>query len=237
MTKILIVDSNEEFRRELAEGLRQFYSVRACGDGVAALEILRGDGADFLVMDLMLPGIDGLALLSAAQREGRCPPVLVCGLRFSPYVVQALQAFNVVYMSLKPCLIEVMIQRVRELVEVSAPQVLFRPATDTAVAAVLRELGMNTSRAGYYNCRDAILMLAEDPRLQVTKEIYPALGDWRAVEKNIRDAIQDAWNRRSEAVWRQYFRCAPNGQLPRPSNKVFLTTLAEVLFAQQQALQ
>lgn len=237
LTKILIVDSNEEFRRELAEGLRQFYCVHACGDGIAGLEILRSKGADFLVMDLMLPGIDGLALLNAAQREGVCPPAMVCCVGFPPYAIQALQAYNVVYLSMKPCLIDVLIQRIRELVEASAPEILFQPATDAVVAAALRELGMNASRAGYHNCRDAILMLSQDPRLQVTKEIYPALGDWRAVEKNIRDAIQDAWDHRDEGIWRRYFRCAPNGQLARPSNKVFLITLAEELFAQRQAVQ
>lgn len=240
LTNILIVDSNVEFRHELAQQLRQFFTVRTCADGSTALDLLRHGGVDFLITDLMLPGIDGLELLKNAHREGICPPTLVSSVSFPPYAAQALQSYNVVYMILKPCLIDALVQRVRELVDVSSPQILFRSATEATVSAVLRELGMNTSRIGYHNCRDAIVMLAANPRLQMTKEVYPALadppgGDWRAVEKNIRDAIHDAWLHRSDPVWQRYFPCAPNGDMPRPSNKVFLTTLTEILFARQRA--
>ena len=78
--------------------------------------------------------------------------------------------------------------------------------------------------------------MKDDPNASLSKEIYPALaktqgGTATSVEKNIRDAIGYAYRNRNEAVWARYFPVAPNGQVPKPTNRAFLATLAQRLFA------
>lgn len=74
--KLLIADGNEEFRRALAAELQGAYHVRCCGDGKEALSLLRSFVPDVLVLDLMLPELDGISLLQSAASAGLCPMVL-----------------------------------------------------------------------------------------------------------------------------------------------------------------
>jgi len=236
LTKILIADPSGEFRFVLTKQLEKQYTVLSCGTGTQALALLEEEKPDFFVMDLMLTSIDGLALLSAARDKGICPPTLVTSLFFHDHIVNALQRENVVYLMRKPCDMEALTGRIHELVAELNPQLFFRPEPRSVVTTALFELGVPASRIGCGNCREAILLLKEDPNASLSKEIYPALAKSQGVsegsiEKNIRDAINYAYYHRSDSVWARYFPIAPNGQIPKPTNRVFLTTLAQVLFS------
>ena len=242
LTKILIADSSEEFRLSLTEALRPNCAVHTCADGLQALELLRTWQPDFLVMDLALSGMDGLSVLQSAKAEGICPRVLVTASLLGDYVINALRQYDVVYMVLKPCLISVIAARIDDLICQYKPPLFFRPSPESVVSTALMELGMNASRGGYHYCIEAILMLAENPSLQVTKAVYPVIGKPRnsegsSVEKSIRDAIFAAYANGKDEVWQRYFPAGPDGRVPRPSNRVFLSTLAEVLFSVNAAAQ
>ena len=64
MARVLIVDDEENHRRTLAIGLRlEGFEVREAPDGEAALSQLEDGGElDFAIVDLMMPGINGLDL-------------------------------------------------------------------------------------------------------------------------------------------------------------------------------
>ena len=239
MVKLLIVDPSEEIRFTLTNLLRQDYTVLSCDSGDRALELLRREKPDLLVMELVLSGIDGLSLLTQARTEGICPPALVVSLFLHDHVIQALQKENVAYLMRKPCDLQALNGRIRELASDLSPRLALRPAPRNVISTALFELWVATSRLGFVNCREAILMLAENPTASLSKDIYPVLAEAQgvsatAIEKNIRDAITDAYNRRSEPVWRRYFPTAPDGRIPKPSNRLFLSTLAQVLFVMEQ---
>jgi signal transduction histidine kinase/CheY-like chemotaxis protein len=69
--RILLVDDEQAVRLVLAEELREFgYEVVEASDGTAALEMLEVDRAfHVLVTDLAMPGLDGVALIRAAQQK------------------------------------------------------------------------------------------------------------------------------------------------------------------------
>ena len=96
--KLLIADGNEEFRRALAAELQGAYHVRCCDDGKEALSLLRSFAPDVLVLDLMLPGLDGISLLQSAAASGLCPMVLVTSRFYNDYVLTALGELSVGYM-------------------------------------------------------------------------------------------------------------------------------------------
>lgn len=64
MPSVLIVDDEENHRRSLAIGLRmEAFDVHEAADGAEALRFIEtGGSADFAIIDLMMPGINGLDL-------------------------------------------------------------------------------------------------------------------------------------------------------------------------------
>src|SRR5919106_5796696 len=78
MTRVLIVEDN----RDLAFGLRnnleiEGYAVDVAADGPAGLAAARRASPDLVVLDLMLPGMDGYRVLRQLRDEGLTMPVLV----------------------------------------------------------------------------------------------------------------------------------------------------------------
>lgn len=74
--RILIVDDEENQRKSLGIGLRlEGYSVLEAADGEAALEVLAREPVDLALVDLMMPGINGLDL--ARRMRFRHPEVRI----------------------------------------------------------------------------------------------------------------------------------------------------------------
>ena len=67
MYKILILDESEVFCRSLAELLPDEFEPYLCHDGEQFAEQLQTIRPDFLVLDLMISGTDGLYVLEAAN--------------------------------------------------------------------------------------------------------------------------------------------------------------------------
>ena len=93
--KLLIADGNEEFRRALAAELEGAYRIRCCADGKEALSLLRSFVPDVLVLDLMLPALDGISLLQSAVGAGLCPMVLVTSRFYNDYILGVLAELSV----------------------------------------------------------------------------------------------------------------------------------------------
>ena len=74
--KVLIADSSEDFRCALADTLHGIYHIRTTADGNQAMQLLRSFLPDILIVDLMLPGLDGITLLQHSAESGIRPMVL-----------------------------------------------------------------------------------------------------------------------------------------------------------------
>jgi two-component system phosphate regulon response regulator OmpR len=76
--RVWVVDDDPELRRMLATYLGDLgYEVRTLQDGAQLLARLQGQRPDLLVLDLMLPGEDGLSLLRRLRDAGDNLPVLM----------------------------------------------------------------------------------------------------------------------------------------------------------------
>jgi two-component system alkaline phosphatase synthesis response regulator PhoP len=63
MTTILVVEDEEVVQETLAYNLQQEgYEVLSAGDGSEALQIIRSNKPDLIVLDVVLPGMDGLSV-------------------------------------------------------------------------------------------------------------------------------------------------------------------------------
>lgn len=76
--KVLIADDDRAIRDSLATALElNGYQVTACADGVAALAAYREERPDVLVLDVMMPGVDGLGVCQVLRAEGDQIPILM----------------------------------------------------------------------------------------------------------------------------------------------------------------
>lgn len=237
--KILIADGTEEFPMALAERLRGEYHIRITTEGNQTLEVLRSYQPDVLVLDLMLPRMDGISLLQAVEELGQKPMVLAMTRFVSPYVMEALDRFGVGYLMMKPCDVNATLERIRDLSRRHSSPALPAPDIRTTVSNVLLRLGMPTKLRGYSCVREAILCMMRDPDMSVTKELYPMVaqlcdGNTAQVERAIRGAIIAAWNLGDQRQWRRYFITAQNGQVPKPTNAEFISRIADCLRLEEQ---
>jgi len=82
MTRILVIEDN----RNLATGLRnnleiEGYEVEIASDGTSGLALARSSMPDLIVLDLMLPGMDGYRVLKTLRDDGTGVPVLILSAR------------------------------------------------------------------------------------------------------------------------------------------------------------
>jgi DNA-binding NtrC family response regulator len=78
MIKVLVVDDEEPFRRLLKKELsRKGYDVEVAQDGKTALDILREKAFDVILLDLVMPGVDGLSLMTKLKGDPASPAIIV----------------------------------------------------------------------------------------------------------------------------------------------------------------
>ena len=82
--RILIVEDHDDLADALRTNLHsEGYHASVASDGRQALAMVRADSPDIIVLDLGIPGLDGLALLSRLRAEGHWCPVLILSARDS----------------------------------------------------------------------------------------------------------------------------------------------------------
>ena len=75
--RILVVEDEQDLNRILAKTLTaEGYSVDTCFDGVEALDYLEGAEYDAIVLDVMMPRMDGFSLLAQMRESGNETPVI-----------------------------------------------------------------------------------------------------------------------------------------------------------------
>ena len=228
--KLLIAESSEELCRTQNDLLGQRYDICTCHSGDRVLELLRSFSPDLIYIDLMLPQIDGLTVLQTALQEGIRPAMLVSVGLQSSYIERALSRLQVDYVLKKPCSAKVIAGHIDELAGAAHGAPVKASDLQAEIAGILVQMGFKNNLSGFRYVVSGLPMFAENPQQTVTKELYPAIGKLHGktgeqVERAIRNAIELAWQRRDERIWRMYFAPAPDGSIPRPTNGQLLHTL------------
>ena len=82
--KLLIVEDDENIAELLQLHLREEgYEIVHAADGTLGLELLKQGGWDALILDLMLPGVDGLEICRHARTMTRYTPIVMISARSS----------------------------------------------------------------------------------------------------------------------------------------------------------
>lgn len=231
MKKLLIADASEEFRLALLECLQEFYCIRVCREGNEALHLMETFKPDVVVLDLMLPGLDGVTLLRQAAARGLHTKVLATTCYYSEYIIEALEQLRVSYVVSRPCDVCAVSELLIELTQLRIHEVM-PPNVRVLMENALLELHIPTYLHSCDCLREAILEAIRNPNQQLTKTLYPAVskiygGNGKRVERAIRYVIRKAWDDRDESIWCEYFPAKSDGTLKRPTSGVFICTLAK----------
>ena len=241
MKKLLIADASEEFRLALQDYLQDTYVIQVCKEGNETLQMMESFRPDVMVLDLLLPGVDGVTLLQKAVDRGLHPTVLATTRFFSDYVLEAMERLSVGYVMVKPCELSAVAERLGDLIQREEETCeVTQPDMRTVVDNVLRELSFQTHPRGYATLREALLETIRSPGQQVTKTLYPTIGklcggNTEQVEHAIRRMIHQAWTYRNQEIWDSYFGIGSDGKTTKcPTNKVFIMTVASRIVAENQ---
>lgn len=233
MRKLLIADSSDALCMALADSLQVAFQIRICHDGVTALELLRLFEPDILILDLLLPRLDGITLMQMAQQNGTLPLTLATTLLVNDYVMESVEKFHVGYMMVKPCDTKALIMRVNDLADRLDDMPV--PYSDPKSRAndILIELGVRTKLKGFAYAREAMFIMRTDFAQSITKELYPAVAGMfgvsaSQVERSIRNAIEIAWKNRNPILWDRYFAKSERAAL-KPTNAEFISRLAHCI--------
>lgn len=226
MQTLLIADSNDAFRRQLAEAFQPYYRTLTCGNGQQALDILCQERCQYLVLDLMLPELDGISLLEMAVARDIRPIVIAISPLFTQYTFDVAEALGIGYMIRRPCPAQAVVTRMLDLKQRINPIWASRDQVDR----FLYWLGVPSVYNGYLPLVEALALLAEDPTQSITKVLYPEVAKRigsgpKAVERNIRSAIEQAWKIRNTERWKKLFPELND----RPSNSLFFSRVLETL--------
>jgi DNA-binding NtrC family response regulator len=92
LKRVLVVDDSEVIQDVLREFLRPNYTVETVSNGTSALKAVAQHKPDAIIVDVRMPGIDGLNLLKTLRLRGVKAPIFVMtGYDSPPVVIEAFQ--------------------------------------------------------------------------------------------------------------------------------------------------
>ncbi len=128
---VLLVEDDARIRRVLGISLRrEGHRVVEVETGEAALEAMQHENVDVVVLDLMLPGIDGFEVCRRLRRSSEVPVIVVSALDSSQDIVDGLEAGADDYV-VKPVVARVLVARIRALLR----RARLEPLTEAPVFA------------------------------------------------------------------------------------------------------
>ena len=249
--RILTADPNREFCRQLSELVaaeRDMEVVGTAADGTEALERAAELQPDLILLELVLPKLDGLEVLRRLRDKGTSCRVIVLSGFVNGKVIAECSESGADYFIPKPCDIQSLIARIRQLTfglpRTPGVGVDFRrgaeerPDTDleAVVTEVIHEIGVPAHIKGYQYLREAIILTIRDMDMinAVTKVLYPEVAKRfgttpSRVERAIRHAIEVAWDRGDVETLQRYFGYTVSGIKGKPTNSEFIAMIADNL--------
>ena len=255
-TKIFISDCNADLRKEIVGAFKRekmFEVVGESGDGYETLEQIKKTSPDALIMDVVLPGLDGFALIENIMKSNeimRKPKIVVTSsLSHEGFINKAMQ-LGVSYFMIKPVNESVLIDRVKEICSSPTKQVSTIISKDLTIenasgkykAKMVEEkitnifitVGIPAHIKGYQFLREAIKLAIDNPEIinSITKQLYPAIAEKfetsaSKVERAIRHAIEVAWNRGKIENINSIFGIRVYSSNEKPTNGEFIALVAD----------
>lgn len=254
---IIVADCNSELRNSISEKFKKensFEVFESCSDGIKTFESVKENKPDILIMDVVLPGMDGFELIENIMTSNdilKKPKIVVTSsLSHEGFINKAMQ-LGVCYFMIKPINENVLLDRVKEICKpVGQKNVMsnlqkmekFESSSEKFKAKVIEEkitnifitVGIPAHIKGYQFLREAIKLAIDNPEIinSITKQLYPAIAEKfetsaSKVERAIRHAIEVAWNRGKIENINSIFGLRVYNSNEKPTNGEFIALVAD----------
>ena len=244
--RVILADASEEFRillKDTIEETGEFQVVGSTGDGEDLVQMAAQLQPQLVIMDVVLPGLDGFGALSRMQAmQGDMPQVIVTSSFCNDRVVQQATDLGVYFFLPKPVSDSSLMEHMRRAVNPQQErEEVHAPALEGLVTGIIHEIGVPAHIKGYQYLREAIMIAVDDMDVinAVTKVLYPEVAKRFAttpsrVERAIRHAIEVAWDRGDLETLQHYFGYTVNSAKGKPTNSEFIALIADRLQLQMK---
>ncbi|MGI6188779.1 MAG: sporulation transcription factor Spo0A [Clostridiales bacterium] len=250
--RIVILEDNKSSReilRAYIDMQDDMEVVGAGGDGFSGLEIIKSAHPDVVIMDMIMPQMDGLGVLEQLNLSGLNPmPSVIClSAVGQEELIRRAVDLGARYYMVKPFDIEMMLKRIRETVRKPAAgsnssNNIKNENIEERISSIFLTIGIPAHIKGYHFLREAIKMVVEDKEVinRITKELYPGIASKfnttpSKVERAIRHAIDVAWSRGRVENINQLFGYIVYQKNDKPTNGEFIALVADKLSMEQIA--
>ena len=222
VVNVAVVDDNEKIIQNICDELSKDSTIKIVGkakNGEEAYDIIRKNNPDVVILDLIMPKMDGLSLMDKIHSDGaiiKFPFFIITSAISNETVIQDAFGFGAGYYMLKPFEMDMIIDRVKSVksynkripenkkfIDANEDRRQFMERNiESDVTAIIHDVGVPAHIKGYQYLREAIIMSVNDSEMlnSITKILYPTIAKKfqttsSRVERAIRHAIEVAWNR------------------------------------------
>jgi DNA-binding response OmpR family regulator len=116
--RLLVFHDEECIRLLLTEALNDLYDIETIDDGNEALIRIRNENFDLLIIDLMIPKINSISVISKIRKDNTGIPIIV--LTVNQQIVDELMAkkFQINAVVMKPLDLKILKTKIAELIEI-----------------------------------------------------------------------------------------------------------------------
>ncbi|WP_191276691.1 sporulation transcription factor Spo0A [Neobacillus kokaensis] len=259
--KVCVVDDNRELVRLLEDYISSQDDMEIAGvahNGQECLDMLNTIEPDVLVLDIIMPHLDGLAVLERLRelKKGILPNVIMLTAFGQEDVTKKAVELGASYFILKPFDMENLGNHIRQ-VSGNSPSITARKSSsssyrsqndskpknlDASITSIIHEIGVPAHIKGYLYLREAISMVFNDIELlgSITKVLYPDIAKKynttaSRVERAIRHAIEVAWSRGNIDSISSLFGYTVSMSKAKPTNSEFIAMVADKLRLEHKA--
>ena len=204
--KLYIADTEDGEIVKYFEGKEEYEVVGKAINGNEVCQEVKNSKPDFLVMEVMLPGMDGFKVLENLRKEMKedMPKVIfISHLSHSGFISKAIKE-GASYFMVKPIMPENLEERMKDVLKDGQEdeQEKNEKQLDEKISNIFISIGIPAHIKGYQFLREAVKLAVEEPEIigSITKRLYPTIAEKfetssSKVERGMRHAIEVAWNR------------------------------------------
>lgn len=238
--KIVMADENKETIDGFLQSLpkEKFDVMAVTNDGASLLDLIRQHRPDVVIMDLILPQLDGFAVMEKLNKEGINTNIIVhTSLSLNGFVNKAMK-LGAKYYAIKPFSASILAERIEDIfnssLDIVSNNSVSMGKVEEKITNIFITVGIPAHIKGYQFLREAIKLAIANPEIinSITKKLYPSIAEKYStsaskVERAIRHAIEVAWNRGKIENINNVFGLKVYSSNEKPTNGEFIALVAD----------
>ena len=246
---VAIADDNQKMVSMMTQLLnldQEIEVIGSAGNGEAAVEIIKEKKPDVVLLDIIMPKLDGIGVLEKLRDERleKQPTVIMVTAMGQESVAEEAMELGASYFILKPFDSEMVIRKIKQakldkkvqkpFVALKEQEGLNKNQLEIIITNIIHEIGVPAHIKGYQYLRDSIMLAIYDMDIlnSITKQLYPTIAKQfgttsSRVERAIRHAIEVAWGRGKMDTIDALFGYTVHAGKGKPTNSEFIALIAD----------